>query len=37
LDNLKKCGAKIYRTDEMGEISLIVDRKGRIKINKFIE
>ena len=37
LERLINCGSKIYRTDEDGEISITVDRKGRIKTNKFIE
>ena len=37
IDRLEKMGAKIYRTDKMGEIKVVVDRKGRIKVMKFIE
>ena len=33
LERLEKIGAKIYRTDEKGEISLKVNNKGQIKIN----
>jgi len=29
--------AKIYRTDIMGEIEIIIDKKGKIKIEKFID
>ena len=34
---LQNIGSKIYRTDKMGEISIIVNSKGIIKIKKFIE
>jgi len=37
LQNLEKIGSKIYRTDECGEISILVDKKGRIKIRRFLE
>ena len=30
-------GAKIYRTDEDGEISITVSNKGKIKVNEFIK
>ena len=33
LQRLENIGAKIYRTDKNGEISLKVDKKGKIKIN----
>ena len=33
LERLEKIGAKIYRTDENGEISLKVNKEGKIKIN----
>lgn len=36
IDRLEKAGVKIYRTDTMGEISIVVSRKGFVKINKFI-
>lgn len=35
--DLKICGTKIYRTDQMGEISVVVNNKGKIKVKKFIE
>lgn len=35
LENLKKVGCKIYRTDESGEISINVDRKEKIYIKKY--
>lgn len=37
IKRLEKCGIKIYRTDKMGEISIIVNRKGKISVKKFIE
>jgi len=37
LENLLEVGSKIYRTDEDGEITIVVDRKGRIKLKKFLE
>lgn len=37
LERLKNIGAKIYRTDEMGEISINVNNKGKIKIKEFIK
>lgn len=37
IERLKQYGAKIYRTDKSGEISITVDSKGRIKVKKFIE
>lgn len=30
-------GVKIYRTDEMGEVSIVIDNKGKTKIKKFIK
>ena len=35
ISKLENYGAKIYRTDNNGEISIKIDRKG-IKINKMI-
>ena len=37
LENLEKVGSKIYRTDEDGEINIIIDKNGRIKIKRFLE
>ena len=37
IQRLEESGAKICRTDEDGEISILVDKKGRIKIKKFLE
>lgn len=37
LERLETGGSKIYRTDEMGEIVLSIDKEGKIKIKKFIE
>ena len=34
---LQNIGSKIYRTDKMGEISIIVSSKGKIKIKKHIK
>lgn len=36
IERLKNIGNKIYRTDNCGEISIYVDRKGKIKIRKQI-
>ena len=35
LERLTKCGAKIYRTDKMGEITIIVSRNKKIKIKEY--
>ena len=37
INRLIDFGTKIYRTDTDGEISIVVDKKGRIKLKKFIE
>lgn len=37
LDRLKKIGAKIYRTDEMGEITIKVKKSGKILIKTSIK
>lgn len=37
LDRLKKYNAKIYRTDESGEILIYINKKGGIKIKEFIK
>ncbi len=34
ISRLENIGSKIYRTDTMGEISIFVDKKGKIKIKK---
>ena len=36
IKRLKEKNIQIYRTDEMGEISVIIDKNGRIKINTHI-
>lgn len=36
IEKLEKIKAKIYRTDLNGEISIFVNKKGKIKINTFI-
>ena len=36
IERLEKVGTKIYRTDKMGEISIVIDNKERIKIKKFL-
>lgn len=36
LDRIENSGAKIYRTDEAGEISLKVNKEGRIWINRML-
>ena len=37
LNRLKHFGTKIYRTDKEGEVSIVVNKKGRIMMKKFIE
>ena len=37
LERLKAIGVKIYRTDVMGEITINVTNKSRIRIEKFIK
>lgn len=37
LSRLQDCGAKIYRTDENGEIVLTVKNGKSVKVNKFIK
>ena len=37
ISRLENIGSKIYRTDKMGEISIMVNRKGKIKIKKHIK
>lgn len=37
IERLESFDIKIYRTDQMGEISIIVDKKGKMKMKKFIE
>ena len=37
LNRFKQINTKIFRTDENGEINIVVDKKGRIKLEKFIE
>lgn len=37
LKRLEQQKSKIYRTDQMGEISININSKGKIKIKKFIE
>lgn len=32
IERIKKYGAKIYRTDEMGEIELVINKKGEVKV-----
>lgn len=36
IKRLEKKNIQIYRTDEMGEISIIIDKNGKIKINTHI-
>ena len=36
IERLEEAGCKIYRTDEMGEITIKVDNNGRIKTSRFI-
>ena len=37
IERLKTSGVEIYRTDEMGEIEININRKGKINIKKYIE
>ena len=37
IERIKKSGTKIYRTDQNGEISIIVNNKNKIRIKEFIE
>ena len=37
IKNLEKVGSKIYRTDECGEISVFIDKRGRIRLKRFLE
>jgi len=37
IENLEKNGVKIYRTDRDGEISIEIDKKGKIKLRRFLE
>lgn len=38
IERLKENGVKVYRTDTDGEISIVVNRKGKIvNIQKFIK
>ena len=37
IKRLENDGCKIYRTDKMGEISISVNYKGKIKVKKFIK
>lgn len=36
LERLEECGSKVFRTDEGGEITIQINRKGKIWINKMI-
>lgn len=36
IERLKNLGSKIYRTDQMGEISIVINNSGRIQVKKFI-
>ena len=37
IERLELLGSKIYRTDKMGEISVEIDKKGKIRVKKFIQ
>lgn len=37
LRRIEELGSKIYRTDEMGEITINVTKRGKVKINTKIE
>lgn len=36
LERLEELGSKIYRTDEEGEITIKVTKKGNIRVEKFV-
>lgn len=36
LKRLQKLGSKIYRTDEMGEITINVTKSGKVRVKKFL-
>ncbi len=36
LERIKKLGTQIYRTDQTGEVSIVIDKKGNVKISNFI-
>lgn len=36
IKRLKECNVIIYRTDECGEIAIVVNSKGKVKVHKFI-
>ncbi len=36
LKRIEESGSKIYRTDEMGEITINVTKRGRIRVEKFL-
>lgn len=36
IKRFEKFGTKVYRTDQMGEISIVIDRNGKIKVKQFI-
>ena len=37
LERLKKCGTITYRTDQMGEIHITVNKNGKVNVKKHIE
>ncbi len=37
IERLKQIKTKIYRTDNSGEITIVIDKNGRIKIREFIK
>ena len=37
LERIENLGTHIYRTDQMGEISIVIGNKGNVKIKSFIE
>ena len=37
LERIENLGTHIYRTDQMGEISIVIGNKGNIKIDSLIE
>ena len=36
IERFENIGAKIYRTDKYGEITIIVNKKGIVKIKKYV-
>ena len=37
IERLQEYTKLVYRTDECGEISIVIDKKSRVKVNKYVE